>query len=339
LTPFDRISGHPPLHFDLSTFDVFGTFAAGAQLHLAPPELNLLPNKLAAFIRDSELTQWFSVPSILSYMARFDVVRHGDFPALKRLLWCGEVFPLPALIYWMKRLPSVEFTNLYGPTEATIASSYHTVRECPRDYAAAIPIGAACDGEELLVLDGNLRPVARGEPGDLYISGAGLSPGYWRDPVRTSEAFLTLPGPAGPGSRIYRTGDLARIGSDGLVYFLGRADSQIKSRGYRIELGEIETALNALDSLQESAVVAVESGGFEGTIICCAFVPKPDSSASCATVQAALRRSLPAYMIPSSWIGFESLPRNANGKIDRRAIKELFHERESALRQAQPAHA
>src|SRR5207244_4209066 len=97
LGPTDRISGHPPLHFDLSTFDVFGTFASGAELHLVPPEINLLPNALAEFIRRAELTQWFSVPSLLSYMAKFDVVQFNDFPALRRLLWCGEVFPTPAL--------------------------------------------------------------------------------------------------------------------------------------------------------------------------------------------------------------------------------------------------
>src|SRR6266540_3793351 len=101
----DRISGHPPLHFDLSTFDIYAALGAGAQLHLVPAELNLLPNKIADFIRRHELTQWFSAPSLLNYMARQDVVAQGDFPTLKRLLWCGEVFPTPALRYWMKRLP------------------------------------------------------------------------------------------------------------------------------------------------------------------------------------------------------------------------------------------
>src|SRR6266576_2477490 len=127
LGPMDRLSSHPPLHFDLSTFDVFGTFASGAQLHLVPPEINLLPNALAEFIRVSELTQWFSVPSLLSYLAKFDIVQFNDFPTLRRLLWCGEVFPTAALRYWMARLPHVTFTNLYGPTETTIASSYYTV--------------------------------------------------------------------------------------------------------------------------------------------------------------------------------------------------------------------
>ena len=149
----DRVSGHPPIQFDMSTFDIFGCFAAGAQLHLVPPELNLVPHKLADFIRAHELTQWFSVPSILNHMATHDVIKSNDFPKLKRLIWAGEVFPTRSLMYWMKRLPHVVFTNLYGPTETTISSSYYTVPECPDNEAAVVPIGRACEGEELLVLD------------------------------------------------------------------------------------------------------------------------------------------------------------------------------------------
>ncbi len=325
----DRISGHPPLHFDLSVYDIFGTFAAGAELHLVPPQLNLLPNKLAEFIRTSQLAQWFSVPSILNYMARFDVVQFNDFPALRRLLWCGEVFPTPALIYWMRRLPHVRFTNLYGPTEATIASSYYTLPRCPEDERAAIPIGTACAGEELLVLDPELRPVPPGEVGDLYIRGVGLSPGYWTDPEKTRAAFRPNPSGSDPSDRIYRTGDLARIGEDGLVYFLGRADSQIKSRGYRIELGEIEAALNAQDCLRECAVVAIPSHGFEGAVICCAYVPSPGGDVTPAALRERLSTLLPTYMLPARWLALGALPKNANGKCDRRALREEFEKHEA----------
>src|SRR6058998_3685266 len=318
LGPADRMSSHPPLHFDLSTFDVFGTFAAGAQLHLVPPDLSLLPNALAEFIRAAELTQWFSVPSLLSYLTKFDVVKVNDFPTLRRLLWCGEVFPTPALRYWMTRLPHVTFTNLYGPTETTIASSHYTVPRCPEDDRAAIPIGSPCAGEELLVLNERLERVPPGEVGDLYIRGVGLSPGYWRDPEKTRAAFLSSPFASAPADRIYRTGDLARIGDDGLVYFLGRADSQIKSRGYRIELGEIETALSALTCLRECAVVAVSTDGFEGTAICCAYVPSPGVAVAPGELRHALAKVLPAPMLPSRWMAYERLPRNANEKFDRR---------------------
>jgi amino acid adenylation domain-containing protein len=320
----DRLSAHPPLHFDLSTFDMFGAFAAGAELHLVPPALNLLPNKMADFIRTSELTQWFSVPSILGYMAKFDVVSFNDFPTLKRVLWCGEVFPTPSLIYWMERLPEVSFTNLYGPTEATIASSYYTVPKSPKDERAAIPIGAACGGEELMVLDDDLRPVPQGEVGNLYIRGVGLSPGYWRDREKTDSVFLPNPQSLEPEDRIYKTGDLAKVGADDLVYFLGRADSQIKSRGYRIELGEIETALNAIDGLEECAVVAVNTDGFEGATICCAYAPQPGSQVASSILREKLSKVLPNYMMPSKWIAFDKLPKNANGKIDRPKLREQF---------------
>jgi amino acid adenylation domain-containing protein len=318
----DRTSGHSPLHFDLSIFDIFGTFAVGGELHLVPPELNVLPNKLADFIRASELTQWFSVPSALTYMAKFDVVGVDDFPFLRRLLWCGDVLPTSVLMYWMKRLPRVQFTNLYGPTEATIASSYYSVPRCPDGERAEIPIGRACGGEELLVLDEALGAVPPGQSGDLYIAGAGLSPGYWRDPERTRGAFLPDPRRRDPADRIYKTGDLARVGQDGLVYFLGRADSQIKSRGYRIELQEVETATNALECLQESVVVAIPTDGFEGTLIGCAYVPLPGREVTAATLRRELAKSLPPYMLPARWLALERLPKNANGKVDRRRVQE-----------------
>lgn len=326
----DRVSGHAPLHFDLSTFDTYGAFAAGAELFPVPPELNLLPHRLAGFIRDNELTQWFSVPSILNYLSKFDAVSEGDFPSLKRLMWCGEVLPVTTLIHLMQKLPEAQFTNLYGPTEATIASSYFTVPFCPRSETEQIPIGAPCEGEGLLVLNDQLQTVCVGEIGDLYISGVGLSPGYWQDEEKTDSLFVTHPE---TGERIYRTGDLAREGDDGLVYFIGRADTQIKSRGYRIELGEIETGLAALSRLGESAVVAIDTDGFENKLICCAFVPDEDTDVR--RIRKELANHVPKYMIPSLWQLFEHLPRNSNGKIDRPELRRRFSE----LHQEQSATA
>ena len=321
--PRDRNSAHPPLHFDLSVFDLFGTLAAGAELHLVPKRLNLLAPALARFIRDSELTQWFSVPSVLNYMMHAGCVSHGDFPALERLMWCGEVLPTPTLIHFMERLPHVRFTNLYGPTEATIASSYHTVEEVPADERADVPIGVPCAGEDLHVLGDDLAPVAAGVIAELYISGAGLSPGYWRDREKTSAAFLQIE--TGQGrTRAYRTGDLARVDDEGLVHYVGRADTQIKSRGYRIELGEIETALLALPSVREAAVVAVRSDGFEGWTICCGCVPAVPGGFDAAGVTAQLRGDLPAYMIPQRWLEYQRLPTNDNGKIDRPRLRADF---------------
>lgn len=330
--PTDRISGHPPLHFDLSTFDIYGTLGAGAQLHLVPAKLGMNPRGLAAFIRDRELTQWFSVPSVLTFMSRFDAVGQDDFPALQRLLWCGEVLPTPVLAHWMRHLPHVTFSNLYGPTEATIASSWYTVPEAPEDETAPVPIGTACTGEELLVLDEYLEPVPAGEIGDLYIAGAGLSPGYWRDRAKTEAAFVPDPrAPAegeGTGGRIYRTGDLARMDDAGTVHFVGRADSQIKSRGYRIELGEVESALHAVAGVRDAAVVGVDLEDFGGTAICAAYVGKDGLEP--AHLRTELAGVLPGYMLPARWLPLDVLPKNVNGKIDRPALRQEFNTQHTA---------
>jgi amino acid adenylation domain-containing protein len=322
--PEDKLSVHSPLHFDLSVFDIFGTLAVGAQHHLVPPDISILPHKLADFIRSSHLTQWFSVPSALTYMAKFDVLKPNDFPELKRLMWCSEVLPTPVLRYFMERLPQAAFTNLYGPTETTIASSYFQVPGSPEDDKMEIPIGVACPGGELLVLDDVLQPVPTSELGELYIGGVGLSPGYWGDPERTKEAFIPDPRATNGLRLINRTGDLARIGTDGLVYFQDRADSQIKSRGYRIDLGEVEAAMSALPWLQDSAVVASSADDFGSSAICAAYVPMAGAEVTPASILRELRKELPNYMIPSRWMALDALPHNQNDKVDRARLKALF---------------
>ena len=151
-----------------------------------------------------------------------------------------------------------------------------------------------------------------------------MSPGYWRDPERTAAVFLKNSRSPDPEDCIYKTGDLARIGEDGLLYLLGRIDSQVKSRGYRIELGEIEAAMNAIDGVQECAVVAIQSDGFEGTTICCAYVTGPDVDLPVDVLNRKLAELLPHYMIPSHWTYLAKMPRNSNGKIDRGKLKEEF---------------
>ncbi|MFC1578943.1 amino acid adenylation domain-containing protein [Pseudomonadota bacterium] len=321
----DKMSGHPPLHFDLSTMDIFGSLSAGATLYPVPARLSLVAPALTKWIQEKELTQWFSVPSILTYMAKFDAMRDVQLPHLKRLIWCGEVLPTPTLMYWMERLPHVEFTNLYGPTEATIASSYYTLDSCPTDEKLNIPIGRPCKGESLLVLANDLQSVADGEIGDIYISGEGLSPGYWRDKEKTNAVFLNVEKTAVPHQRIYKTGDLGWRDKDGLFHYSGRADSQIKSRGYRIELGEIETALHSLTYITEAAVVGVDAEGFEGKTICCAYSSRALPPESHARLRKDLAKIVPNYMLPSRWHRLEILPKNANGKIDRPRLRNIFN--------------
>jgi amino acid adenylation domain-containing protein len=324
--PDDRLSGHSPLAFDLSVYDIFGAFAAGASLHPVPAELNVFPNKLAEFIRSRELTQWFSAPSVLSYMAQLDVLSRDDFPSLRRVIWCGEVFPVPALRYWMTHVPHAEFTNLYGPTETTIASSYYRVREMPAADAGPVPIGRACPGEALYLVDADLRPVPPGEVGEICIGGAGISPGYWRAPELTRAAFVQHPRSSDPADLVYRTGDLGRLDANGDMHFIGRRDTQIKSRGHRIELGEIEAALQMLPMLRDAAVVAVSTDGFGGTVLCCAYVPRPGAQVTPALLRQQLSVLVPSYMLPSQWKVFDRLPLNGNGKTDRGQLRQRFLE-------------
>jgi len=317
----ERVSGHPPYHFDLSTLDIYTAFAAGAELHIVPPALSLDPHRLAAWIRDSELNRWNSVPSVIAYMTKFKVVAENDFPTLERLMWCGEVLPTPILIEWMRKLPHVRFSNLYGPTEATVVSSWYDVPEVPASETDAVPIGRVVDDEELLILDEELRPLPVGEVGEICIAGVGLSPGYWGDPERTAAAFPPDPR-SDDGSRIYRTGDLGFLGEDGLFHYRGRADSQVKSRGYRIELGEIESALRSLEEIQECAVVGLDGDAFEGVSICAAFVG--DEEVELPGLRRRLGELLPSYMLPVRWIQLDELPMNLNGKVDKLVLREKF---------------
>jgi non-ribosomal peptide synthetase component F len=308
--------------FDLSTWDLFGGFAAGAEVHLVSARLNLFPGRLVDFIRAHRLTQWFSVPSLLAYLARFDAVQPDAFPDLRRIIWCGEVFATPALRYWMERVPQASFTNLYGPTETTIASSYFTVAAPPSEPGTAVPIGRACGGETLHILGPDLRSLPPGEVGEIAVGGAGVTLGYWRDPERTEAAFVSLP--SQPGERVYRTGDLGMRDQAGLVHFLGRKDSQIKARGHRIELGEIEAALHAIPEIAQGAVVALAAERFGGHMICCAYVPRAGTEIPPAAARERLAALVPRYMLPVRWRAMERLPANANGKVDRVALRDMF---------------
>lgn len=320
----DRLSGYSSLFLDRSVFDIYCSMAAGAHLYLIPDRMNSLPEKLADFILENDLTQWFSVPSVLRSMARCDVVKKNDFPGLKRLIWNGAEFPVPALRYWMEKLPHVSFTNLYGRTETTVASSYHTVHEMPGPNAE-IPIGTSCNNEKMLILDEKQNQVDEGETGDLYISGSGLSLGYWKDEEATSKAFTWRLNNEGEYEYVHKTGDKASRGDNGLLYYRGRSDNQIISRGYRIELGEVEAALGSINNLREYAVVPVKKDGFEGTAIGCAYVSnEPENGEMPLLLKQNLVKRVPGYMMPHYWASYDKLPRSKNGDIDRGIISKGF---------------
>ena len=326
LGPQDRIGGYTELSFDLSTFDIHASFAAGAELHVVPEELKLLPPKIVGLMRDSELTHWLSVPSFLEHAVRFDCLRPDDLPAMKWVTWCGEVLSTPSLLHWMKRLPHVSFANLYGPTETTVASSCYVIPKDFDDPKAPIPIGRACSGEQLLVLNDELTPVPSGEVGDLYIAGSGLSPGYWKEPERTRDVFLSDPFCRNPSARIYRTGDLARTDEDGQVHFLGRRDQQIKTRGFRVEPGDVEVAMRSLPEVASCAVVSFSTKDRSDKLMGCAYVPSNERVPTTKELRESLGRLLPDYMIPVRWKAVNRLPLSDRGKVDRLLIQQWMEE-------------
>lgn len=204
---------------------------------------------------------------------------------------------------------------MYGPTETTVdCAAFHLTRDYRDDEA--IPIGKACRNMQIILLDKDGKPVPDGEAGEICVRGSGLASGYFGNWEKTNECFIQ--NPANPYFRdiLYRTGDIAVKKDDGLLYFLSRQDGQIKHMGYRIELGEIEVALHSLAGMQAAAclydaardrILCVYAGGME-----------PDALAK------DLRKLLPKYMLPNLYEKLEALPYNANGKIDRVALKERY---------------
>lgn len=315
LNATDRVAGHARLNQGLSLLDIFGSFSSGAELHLVPAELQQASSRLAGWIRASGITHWSSGSVVLGTLAKLDAVQPWDFPQLRRVLWNGETLPTGALSHWMRQLPHVEFTALYGSAEAAVAGAYHTVASFPSDEAEEIPLGKACGGAELLVLDHNLQPAPAGVVGDIYLRGASLSPGYWRDAEATARAFPQI---AGIG-RVYRTGDLGLRGHDGLIYPADQGES-LHSGDRRIEFGRIEAALNRTDAVSECAVVALPDRGTEA--VCCAYVPKSEADVTPDGLRDHLDKLVPHHMIPSRWRAWDELPKNTAGRIDRQRVKE-----------------
>ena len=320
VAPTDRLSSHAPFHFDLSIFDIFAAVKAGAALILVPPEASFFPVDVASFIRDQEITIWYSVPSILAMLTQRGALETGDFPKLRTLLFAGEVFPTKFLRRLMGFLPHVAFYNLYGPTETNVCT-YYRVPELPSEQTEPIPIGRAIANDEVFAVTPDGTPAKRGEEGELYVRGATVMQGYWADPGRSAAALVANPlvDPAVPGGDlVYRTGDLVCELPDGSYKFLGRRDHQIKSRGYRIELGDIESAMYAHPDVVECAVVAVPDELISNRIKAFAVVRNGLTRASlvrfCAT-------RIPKYMIPESIDIWDELPKTSTGKIDRQVLR------------------
>ena len=316
-TEDDRLSSHAPLHFDLSVLDLYVAAKAGAPVVLVPGQLALFPIELARWIRESEITIWYSVPSILTLLVLRGRLDEVEFPKLRTILFAGEVFPTKHLHRLMELLPGVRFANLFGPTETNVNTWY----EVPRwegEPPASIPIGKVVTDVEVFAVreDGTIAP--DGEVGEMYVRGPTVMQGYWGDEERTAKTLLRDWNGESPYPT-YRTGDLACVDENGDWIFLGRRDSQIKSRGYRIELGDIEAALNQHPGVVECAVVAIPdelvSNRIKAYVVTRAELETAELNRFCS-------ERIPRYMAPELYEFRTELPRSSTGKIDRRTLAE-----------------
>ena len=209
---------------------------------------------------------------------------------------------------------NIEIYNEYGPTEATVGCMIH-LYDRERDTRGSVPIGKPAANMRIYILDRELKPVAAGVTGEMYISGDGLAKGYLNRRELTEERFVANPFIA--GERMYKTGDLARMLPEGIMEYIGRADQQVKIRGYRIEPGEIEAAILKSRLATEAAVVDMADGS--GDKYLCAYVV-PEEGHKVQDIRKYLEGELPGYMVPSRFVQLEKMPVSPNGKLDRKLL-------------------
>lgn len=311
----DRLSSHAPFHFDLSVLDLYGASLAGAAVHILSAGEAALGASMAGVIRDQQLTVWYSVPSALVSLC--ETTCTDNLGSLRVLLFAGEVFPTKYLPRLRALAPRALLANLYGPTETGVCTYYLVPDLLPTD--APIPIGRACENQEVFVLGDDRRLVRDGEAGELYVRGPTVMKGYWRNPHMTESSLMQNPLHERFPDDTYRTGDLVRRLPGGGLEFLGRRDHQVKSRGYRIELGEIEAALVSHDTVREAAVVPIPDERIGHALI--AYVAGhgvPEESA----LKRHCAQRISRYMIPGRITTLDALPHTSTGKIDRQALRE-----------------
>ncbi|MFD4428024.1 amino acid adenylation domain-containing protein [Nocardia sp. NPDC058497] len=321
--PGDVVLHKTPVTFDISTWELLWPLQTGATVVIAEPDGHRDPVYLARVLAERAVTTVHFVPSMLD--AFLADGHKAEFPALRRVFAAGEALSASTARRFAQALPGVELINWYGPAEATVV----TAAQAEAGAAVSIPIGAPVANTRAHVLDRQLRPVPPGTAGELYLEGVQLARGYLCAPALTAERFVAQPG----GGRLYRTGDVVRWTAEQELEYLGRSDFQVKLRGQRIELGEVEAVLRDHPGIRHAAVALVH--GPTGDRLVGYVVPaengKPETSAAGYSIESAngldetallahARTALPSYMVPSTLVTLKSLPLNASGKLDRKAL-------------------
>lgn len=312
--PDSRVLFHAPYAFDASTYEIWVPLLAGAQVVVAPAEIDA--PMLRRLIRAEDVSHVHVTAGL------FRVLAHEDpacFGTVQEVLTGGDVVSPTAVRTLRAAVPHLTVRHLYGPTEITLCATQHVISPGESDPGGPLPIGTPLADTAVHVLDDELRPATG--MGELYLAGAGLARGYIDAPALTAERFV--PDPAGPpGTRMYRTGDLGRRGPAGILEFLGRVDDQAKIRGFRVEPGEVEATLADHPRVRQAVVTARDYPGI-GTVLVGYVVPagNPADSADLAVelrAQAAAR--LPDYMVPAAVVLVSALPLTPHGKLDRGAL-------------------
>ncbi|MFI6761062.1 amino acid adenylation domain-containing protein [Micromonospora sp. NPDC050417] len=314
LTPQDRVGQISSLSFDAFHFEMWSTLAYGAEVTVLPPVPELLAADFQREMRRRQITAMLVPTMVINHAVRED---RDAFASLRLLQAGGDVLLPSSCRALLGGAFTGELWNLYGPAEITTACTAQrvTAAEAALDN---VPIGRPLAGTTVYVLDEQREPVRPGDVGELYVGGPGLARGYLGRADLTGERFVPSPFPGGP-SRLYRTGDLAREGADGILEFVGRADSQVKIRGYRVEPGEVERALCRHPDVPDAVVVPSGTGDDRHLL---AFVVL-DGDLTPAGLRQYARDTLPDFMVPGHFLVLPQIPANEHGKRDQEGLREL----------------
>ena len=311
----DVFGNQAPLYFDISVHDIFGAAYFGACCDIIPPRYFAFPMKLMEYMNEHRISTFLWVPSAMTICSQLKVFRAVKPMYLRHVMFAGEVLQGKVLSYWKDNLSDVVFANLYGPTETFVSTAY--ICQGNEDLSRPLPIGKAIKGSETLIFKEDGTLAEKGEEGELCLRGDCLAMGYFGDRERTENSFTQNPIFQELPDRIYHTGDLVKELPDGNLEYISRKDFQIKLKGYRIEPGEIEVAAASIPGVCEAAAIYEER---KGRIVLFYSGEKQESS----TVMKELELRLPQYMVPGKCCYLEALPHNRNGKIDRKALKEIL---------------
>lgn len=315
LLPEDRTGQISNVSFDAFTFEMWATLAHGAEVAVLPAVPELLAADFQREMRRRRITAMLVPTMVLNHVVRED---SDAFASLRVLQVGGDVVRPSACRELLAGQFRGELYNLYGPAEITTACTAQRVTEVEAALDS-VPIGHALAGAVVRLVEAELRPVARGEAGEIHVGGPGVARGYLDAPDLTDERFVRDPDGTG---RWYRTGDLAREREDGSLEFLGRVDDQVKIRGYRVEPGEVERGLRRHGQVHEAAVLASGEGNDRHLV---AFVVL-DGDLPLVELRTFAEAELPDFMVPSHFITLPEIPASDHGKRDVAGLQTLLAE-------------